>query len=259
MRHTSALYGLGSLLLAGSAHATVLPGNALYSSFITNLPDQAANPNFPVATGAIGSPGSPLAQEFTVTSPFAITSLDIRLSDPTAATDGGSVLVYLVPGNGTLSLPATTSPTSNKLAGKTLLATIADSSIPVPGVGGCIFGGAAATINKCNTLVVVNDYISTPGDYWIALVDGSDTNNGGANTVASGAVWWRAGDNVGLNNIGLTNAHVNANDVLTSQVHPPNAFELQVNTVEPASVAILAAGVTGLTLVRRRPKKSSVT
>ena len=176
-------------------------------------------PTSPSRPGRPDHPGRRSRRSSPFTVPASLTSLELRLSDATAATDGGSILVYLVSSNSDGSLPATTSSTSNKLASPILLATILDSSLAISGFGGCIFGSASATISTCNTLVKVNDTISTPGDYWIALVDGSDTNNGGTNTASSGAVWWRSGDNTGLNAAGLTNAqceHVRSPD-LTGQ------------------------------------------
>jgi hypothetical protein len=258
MKISGVAIGLAGLLAAGSAHAGLLPGNAIYSSFTTGAPDTngGANSTYSVSTGAASHAGSPLAQEFNVTSPVSLSSLDLRLSDTTAATDGGSILVYLVPNN-----PATTLPTNNgslQLTGATLLGTILDSLLPTPSTLGCTFG-AGATINACNTVLAVNDYISTPGEYWIALVNGSDTNNGGTNPNSSNAVWWRAGDNLGLNATGQDNAHVNASGVLTAQ-NPTNitqSFEMQVNTPEPASLALFGAALTGLGFARRRRARKS--
>jgi hypothetical protein len=197
-----------------------------------------------------------LAQQFFVSAPATLTSLDLRLTDSTP-NDGGSILVYLVGDNGSGFPSNTGTPSHNVLTNSTLLGTILDSSLPSTTTAGCSFG-AGATINACNTVLEVNDFISTPGDYWIALVNGSDAANGGSG-LGSNAVWWRAGDNLGLNATGMNNAHVNASGILTEQ-NPLNiiqSFEMQVNTPEPGSLALLGAGMTGLGLIRRRLSKKS--
>ena len=259
MKTYGAVIGLAALVVAGSANASLLAGSAIYSSFTTSAPDTAAgvpggpNSSYPVS---LSHPGSPLLQEFHVSTPATLTSLDFRLSDNTV--DSGSILVYLVADNGSGFPSNTGSSPFSTLTSKTLLGTILDSTLPSTATAGCTFG-AGATINLCDTVLQVVDPITTSGNYWIALVSGADTANGGAAGTDSSAVWWRAGDNLGLNATGMNNAHVNGSGVLTEQT-PGNitqSFELQVNTPEPASLALLGAGMTGLGLVRRRLSKKS--
>jgi len=240
--------GVAGLLAAGSAYATpgpgVLPGGqAIFSSFVTN----AFNTNtIPLHVASAGPPavgGSPDAQEFTMAATSQITSLTFELSDPNPG-DGGSILVYLVP-NGSGNVP----PSSGlKLTGASLLGTINDSSLT----------------SSASAITIGTNAVAPAGTDWIALVDASDTLNGGTNTDISGALWYRAGDLIGLNVgnnpnntvAGLFNAHVVAGASVLSSVNT-NVFELQIDTPEPASLALLAAGVTGLGFVRRHRSKKS--
>jgi hypothetical protein len=219
MKISCVAVGLAAALFTTSAHADLLAGTAIYSSFATSLPDQAANPDFGLVPGQANiTAGSPLAQEFSVSAAVTLTSLDFRLSDQTPG-DGGSILVYLVANDssGATPLPQTTASGAISTS-RVLLGTILDSSLPSNGVSGCVFGSSAATISTCNTTLNVNRSISTPGDYWIVLVNSADSANGGtASAASSNAVWWRSGDNNGLNAYLMDNAHVNISGVLKSQ------------------------------------------
>ena len=120
MRILSLAVGIAGLAVAGSANAGRMPGgDAIFSSYVTN----SLNTNS-VALHTSGSSqgGSPAAQEFTVATATMLDSLTLTLSDPTPS-DGGSILVYLVPNNANSSLNIPSS-TGLRLTGDTLLGTI---------------------------------------------------------------------------------------------------------------------------------------
>lgn len=236
MKIIFAAAGFAGLLIAGSANATpgpgLLPGDPIFSSFVTSsFNNNSINLHAPLSPS---QGGSPVAQEFTVATPTIINSLAFELSD-TTPTDGGSILVYLVP-NGVGNLPSASGIT---LTGATQLGTISDASLSTsPGVVTIQTGVSVAA-----------------GTDWIALVDASTSD---------GDLWYRTGDLIGLdvgNNVGNTDAglydaHVSPAQTLISVTG--NSLELQIDAPEPASLAILGVGMAGVGFVRRRLTKNAV-
>ncbi len=239
--------GIAGVILAGSAGATtssVLPGSVLFSSYQTNALDANTIPlGFPTSL----VPGSPDAQEFTTATAATLSSLTVRLSDANP-TDGGSILVYLVPNNITPSLNIP-SASGLQLTGTLALGTISDSSL---------------STTASNVTIPIYASLSA-GTYWLALVNGADTLNGGTNSVSTGAQWYRVGDMIGVdlgNNVsntdaGLYNVHVAPSG--TSLKSATNgAFAMQIDTPEPTSLALCGAGLTGLGLLKGRRRKHRV-
>jgi hypothetical protein len=235
--------GLAGVILAGAANATpgpgVLPGNALYSSFVTNVYDNNSVALHAPLAGTQG--GNPDSQQFFAPTATTISDITFRLAGGSAPA-GGSLLVYLVQDGGN-NLPSLS---GLSLTNNTLLGSIAESSL------------TTLASNVLFTPTVGTGVISAPGDYWIALV-----NSATSDTV----VWERAGDLIGLDvgnnasntNDGLYNSHVqNSGSTLSMTSVNTNAFELQINVAdpvsapEPASLAVLGLAMVGLGAARHR-------
>ena len=144
-----------ALLLSNTAGASVI---------FDNITSQTSAGLFSMATGALGSP---LGDSFAVQTAGTITSVSLNMA-ATSNTDGGSVLVFLVPDNS-----GTPSSTGRTLTSDTLLGVILDFSLTT----------------TATTKTLVTSQSLSVGEYWIELVIHSgDTSNGGSG-VTSSAEW----------------------------------------------------------------------
>jgi hypothetical protein len=245
MKNVGIGFGLAALFAVGSANAG--PAVVFDTLGATNgVPINGTlldNRNFSMTVGGLGTAGSPLADQFNLAAPMSISSISLRLTDATN-TDGGSILVYLVPnqsGNTPMSSGLTLA------SSKILLGSILDSALPTS-LSGC-------SITQCNTTLSLHTF-ATAGQYWITLVNNTDTKNGGVvEGLASSAVWWTNGNGSGIGTAGESDGHVQKVDGtfhIVSDVGDTATFEAQVQAPEPTSLALLGVGLAALGLRRRR-------
>jgi hypothetical protein len=248
MRHLYAAVGLVSCLAAASANAA-----PIYDTITggQSPSDQGSTTLIP------GSGAGPLSDSFAVGGPTQLQSVILRLFDATP-NDGGSVLVYLAPKDPNRNAPATnpSGTTSNTLLGATLLGTILDSALPSSLTGLCL------AVTACNSTVSTSFTIPSAGMWWITAVDSSLTNNGGNGITSNAQLEFDGPGAGGLGTSGQFANHGNGTGGLSGgfALATNSAYELTVNAVatpEPATLAVMGAGLFGLGLTyRRRARKS---
>jgi hypothetical protein len=179
---------------------------------------------------------TPIFNSFTAATPDF--TRVILTMEATASSSTGSVMVYLVPDDGTAGGSVeTTAPgvagNPLSLASGTLLATINDSSLLLnsPTLVGINFSPSVAT-----SLTTKNQ------EYWIALDFSSD----------SSAAWFSVADDSGLSMNNQSYAFPVDGTVATFSDADGGAYNMVVDTPEPASLALLGGALASLGYVRRR-------
>jgi hypothetical protein len=243
MRLLPYVFGFSILAAPLMANAAIVFDSVNISPAAFNSGSENSNTSWdwvdPTANG-------PTASQFSV--PFVQTldyvSLELSADAPS---DGGSVMVYLLPDNGS-GFPNYT--TSTDIYGNTISTF----------VGGTLIGVIPdSTLSQQSALVTVDtDVVLAAGSYWIGLATSllpglSDPPP--QIVYGSGQWWWSnpdASDPVtqNFNAIGSPGPFAVGGDPLLT--NNPGDYELVVSTPEPATVALLGGAMAGLGLLRKR-------
>ena len=246
MRFLPLILGVSALLAPELAHATTIFDSVNVGAGIFNGGLETSNTSWdwvdPTANG-------PNASQFSVSYAQTLSSVSLELSADTPQ-DGGSLIVVLMRDNGGAP-PFTTIPdslTSSKelatFTNYTVLGTIQDSSL-----------------SKTSSLVTLNTNVSlSAGSYWIgtqtSLLPTAGNTNATTGNYGSGQWWWtQPGASVPLTN--NFNSIGSVAPFAVGGTKNPGAYELIIDTPEPATIAILGGALAGMGYVRRKNAKRS--
>ena len=239
MKITPFVAGLAFLLCIGGAQATVI------FDAKTGITQTGVN------AVSYGSGGSPIGDSFTISRAGTIDSISVDLG-VTSKTDGGQLLIYIVPDSA--GKPSASGIT---LTNRTLLGSFLDSSLPQVTIN----AGSPNPDLQTETLSNLG-FTLTAGRWWIQLVDANDPNNGNGSASTTSAFWGNnasvSGDPQGIGTIREFFSNNNGDNTIGVSPDQFGPYRLSVSATlpeavpEPASFALFAVGFIGFAALRRR-------